>query len=204
MDTTAHTAAARTGTLRVPADRGQAIGALIAGSFGLVFVWVNSGLLADGVALALRVAGAVAFVAVVVAAQLTYRAMARAGREGLAVPGPDRPPFRGAFWVVTAVEAVAIIVGVRVISQVFDAPEAGVAWVALVVGVHFVPLARLFRHASFMALAVVMSALGLAGLVMAVLGVGAAPIALVSGVGSGALLIGWALWGATRRVEISR
>ncbi|MFC9086045.1 hypothetical protein [Nocardiopsis dassonvillei] len=52
-----------------------------------------------------------------------------------------------------------------------DAPvQANVAWIALAVGLHFLPLARHWRTRSLLAVAVYMSVLGSAGLAMALTG----------------------------------
>lgn len=188
----------RSHDVSIPGSRGQSVGALVGGSFGLLFVWLNSGGLGTTGAWTVRGLAAVAFLAVMWAAQRAYRDQRRADLLGVRTPGPDRP-LRGAFWTVTAIEAVAILGGVWVISNVLHAPHAGVAWVALVVGAHFVPLAHIFEHRVFAVLGVVIAALGVAGLILAATGAAATPIALVSGVGSGIVLLAWALWGATRR-----
>jgi hypothetical protein len=89
----------------------------------------------------------------------------------------------------------AIVAGLAVLNRVFDAPEAGVAWIAFVVGVHFIALARVWRAPHITWPGVALAVLGLAGLVMAALGASDVAIATVSGVGSGIVLLGACWWG---------
>jgi hypothetical protein len=51
--------------------------------------------------------------------------------------------------VVVAAEVIAIVVGVRLLAGPLDVPDAGVAWVALVVGLHFVALAVVWAQPIF-------------------------------------------------------
>jgi hypothetical protein len=63
-----------------------------------------------------------------------------------------------------------------------------VAWIAVVVGVHFFGFGRAFRLTRFHLLDTAMTALGVAGFVLTRVGAGAAVIGLVSGVLSGVAL----------------
>jgi hypothetical protein len=67
-------------------------------------------------------------------------------------------------------------------------PELGVPWVALIVGVHFLPFAKAFRLPDFQPLAWTLIALALIGGVLAV-AVGATAGAFVAGVLSGVALL---------------
>lgn len=168
---------------------GEAIGSIVAIVFGLVFVLVNSGGLASPWPVAIRVAGAV------VAAGL-FVLLARRGKPegGAGTTFFDRSQFR---WIVLA-EVVALFGGLFVINGVLGHGEAGVAWIAVVVGVHFLAMGRAFRLARFLTLGGVMTALGVAGFVLAFAGAGAAMIGLVSGVLSGVALFAVALYTLTR------
>jgi hypothetical protein len=76
-----------------------------------------------------------------------------------------------------------------------------IAWVALVVGVHFFGLARIWRMPLYHWLGAAMTVLGLAGFLIYALGGTAAIVGLVAGVGSGAALyatVGAALRDALR------
>ena len=96
---------------------------------------------------------------------------------------------------------VALIAGVQVLARVFDAPEAGVAWVALVVGVHFHALAVLWRTASLHVLGAALACCGAVGLALAALGSGEAAIATVGGVVPGFVLLAGGAWAATERAR---
>ncbi|MFD3687113.1 hypothetical protein ACFWTE_20115 [Nocardiopsis sp. NPDC058631] len=141
-------------------------GFLVGAGFGLAFVLANSGPpLAPTVALVLRVLAVAALVAVIAL-------VVAIGRKPAAEPDPDAPRMRfGVFFgVVLVIEAVALFGGIQVL-RMLDAPmQANVAWIALVVGLHFLPLARHWRSRSFVFVAAYMSVLGLAGLVMAFAG----------------------------------
>jgi hypothetical protein len=171
--------------------QGQRIGSVVAAVFGLVYVLVNTGSLPAWAATPLRVLGALAFVAV----------MAGAYRTGPsdAVATPARG-FGTTYWLVVAAEAVALLVGVRVLGGPLDAPQAGVGWVSFVVGLHFFALAVVFRDAFFHWLGAAITTCGVLGLGLAVAGTGEGPIAVVAGVVPGLLLLASGWWG-TRRAQ---
>lgn len=172
---------------------GQRIGSVIAAAFGLIYVLVNAGPLPAAWPLVLRVLAAAAFVAVLGA---LFRASSgdRGQEDG---PGSDGG-FGRAYWLVVAAEVVMLLLGVRVLSGPLDAPEAGVAWVSLVVGVHFFALAVVFGQQFFHWLGAVITACGVVGLVLAFAAAGEPTIAVVSGVLPGAALLGFGWWGAHR------
>jgi hypothetical protein len=177
---------------------GPVTGSLIATSFGLVFVIVNSGALPAPWPLVIRSAGALAAAALVVA---TFR-VARVSPPPLA-PGGRGFASRG-YWVIVAAEVVALFGGLILLARILHHPEMGVAWVAVVVGLHFLALARLWRMPMFTVLGVVMTALGLAGFVLAGSGVSSAAVELVSGVGSGIALFAAVLTGLRRAARPTR
>lgn len=149
--------------------------------FGLVFVLVNSGVVGAPWSWGLRVLAAVALVAVVV------RSRGRAD-----VPVEPRPSALRVYWASVALEVVALSLGSRLLADQGHA-DYGVAWVALVVGFHFLPFAWAFRTPSFLPLGLLLMALGAAGLALGLAGAGAAAVAVCAGVGSGFVLLGWAL-----------
>jgi hypothetical protein len=171
--------------------RGRHVGSLVAGAFGLVYVLVNTGPLPSAAAVPLRIGAVIVFVAVLVSLRRPPPQPAAGTPAQRAVVGPG-------YWLVVAVEVVALVAGLRVINGVLDAPQAGVAWISLVVGLHFVPLGFLFREPFFYWLAGAIAACGAIGLVLAVAGASKAPIAAISGVIPGALLLASGLWGARR------
>jgi hypothetical protein len=162
-------------------------GLLIGAMFGMIFVLVNARGLPSAVALVLRGLAILAFVGLVI--------VVATGR-GQAPPRPDGGgiTFGRRYGLVVMAEVIAIVAGLSVLNQVLEAPEAGVAWIAVVVGVHFIALARVWRAMQIRWLGVALSVLGAAGLVLAALGASDDAIATVSGVGSGVVLLGGCWW----------
>lgn len=168
--------------------KGQKLGSLIAAVFGLIYVLVNTGPLPPGVGIPLRVLGGIAFAALLVA---LYR-------------GPDHGAqgrtghFGRGYWLVVAAEVAALAAGLGVLNGLLDAPQAGVAWVSFVVGVHFFALAIVFGDSFFHWLGGAITVCGLAGLGLVVAGAAEAPVAAISGVLPGILLLASGWWGAYR------
>ncbi|GAY11074.1 monooxygenase [Pseudonocardia sp. N23] len=105
--------------------------------------------------------------------------------------------FTRGYWVVVAVEVVALFGGLNLINGVFGQGGYGVAWVAFVVGVHFVGLGAVWHAPPSHVLGAVLTGLGILGAVLGLVTGSDAWIAGVAGVGSGAaLLLGTAvaLW----------
>ncbi len=167
--------------------RQQFLGALIGAAFGAVFVLVNSGApVPAALGWVLRALAVLALVAVVV---LGVRA---GGRPTL----DDRPVFGPSYRVIVVGEVVLLVAGFFVLS-LLDAPvQANVAWIATVVGLHFVALASAWKARSILVVGVVLTVLGVAGLVL--LGSAAEWVPFVSGVLSGVTLLGGSLSGVRR------
>ncbi|WP_433503552.1 hypothetical protein ACQP04_28145 [Pseudonocardia halophobica] len=163
---------------------GRFIGSTIALVFGVVFVLANTGELAPGPRLALRVV-----VVAVVLVVGTVRQLRRAGADGAAATG--RGGFDRRYAAVVAAEVVALAAGLAVIDAVLQVPRFAVAWVAFVVGVHFFALARVWHLRLFTGLGAVVTALGVAGAVAGFAGAGPAVIGVISGVLSDAALFVW-------------
>jgi hypothetical protein len=176
--------------------RGQRVGSTVAAVFGLVYVLVNTSALPTGWMFLLRVLAGCAAVAVLVAVL----------RSGTGPADGDEAPRRvfgrGYWWVVIG-EVAAIFVGVRLLDGPLDRPEAGVAWVSVVVGVHFHALAVVFGEPFFHRLGALITACGAVGLVLAFSDAGELPVDLVAGVVPGAVLLGFGWWGAHRTPEAS-
>ncbi|MFF7992290.1 hypothetical protein ACFZDG_21150 [Kitasatospora xanthocidica] len=157
---------------------------LIGGSFGLAFVQMNAGTLPTAAAAPLRVLAILAFLRIV----LTRR---RAAETVAGDARPARGPgFGKGYWYVVAAEVLGLGVGLYVIANVLDKPDASVAWIAFVVGVHFFGLAVVWKRAALHVLAASMAVCGVAGLVLAVCDVSKPVIAVVSGIVPGVLLLG--------------
>lgn len=101
--------------------------------------------------------------------------------------------FGRGYVLVVAAEVAAALVGVLVINLVLHVPQATVAWISLVVGLHFFGLAVVWRMPGLRLLAAAM-ACGAAGLVLAACGASLAVIAPVAGIAPGALLFGSVAW----------
>lgn len=172
---------------------GQVVGSLIAAGFGAVYIVVNVGSLPPGVQWSLRAVAAAALCFVVIAVSR------RAAGHRPAAGRPDGPVFPRTYWLVVGVEAALLFGGVRVVAGPLATPEAGVAWVSVVVGVHFFALARIFDQAFFNLLGAAISLCGVAALLLAFTGAGLPSVDLVGGVAPGLLLLASALWGIQRR-----
>lgn len=174
------------------------MGSLVGAVFGAIYVEANSGSLPMPVPIALRIAGAVAFVGLVVLIAVTRRPPTPSADK----PGPSgRGGFGRGYWLIVAGEATAIVIGANVLTRVFDLPHAVlphavVAWVSVVVGVHFLALAAIWRLSLFRALGGAICLCGLGGLAAVGAGATNAAIAIIGGVGPGALLLAFAYWGA--------
>lgn len=159
---------------------GLVVGSLVAIAFGTVFVLVNSADLSAPWPLVIRVAGLVVAVALIAALVPVIR------RGAPATAASDAMDRR--YWLVVALEAVALFGGLAVINGVLHRSAVAVAWVAVVVGVHFFGLGWVWRMPLYHWLAAAMTLLGLAGFLIYALGGSAALVALVAGVGSGVAL----------------
>ncbi|MFJ6049570.1 hypothetical protein [Streptomyces sp. NPDC092307] len=169
-------------------------GRLIGAIFGLVFVAANAGTLPTVAAVPLRVLAVVSFVALFIALRRTRTTPAADESTGT-VTGTAAPKrFGRGYRLVVAAEVVAALAGFLVITRVLHTPQASVAWLSLVVGLHFFGLAAVWRMPSLRWLAAAMTACGAAGLALAACGASLAVIASVAGIAPGALLLGAVWW----------
>jgi len=174
---------------------GIVVGSMVAITFGAVFVLVNSAGLPGPWPLVIRAAGLVVAVMLLVGLVLVVRQAPPAAF----VPAPGYMNRR--YWLILALEAVALFGGLAVINNVLHRTAVSVAWVALVVGMHFFGLAWIWRMPLYHWLGAAMTLLGLAGFLVYALGGTAATVGLVAGVGSGVALyaaVGAALRDALR------
>jgi hypothetical protein len=184
---------------------GQRIGSTIAATFGLVYVLVNAAFLPAAIAWPLRVLAMLGFAAV-------FAALWRGGRDAPASTTANTPadtdgaatgsPFGLGFWVVIAIEVVALFGGIRVLTGPLGYPDGGVAWVSFVVGLHFFGLAVVLHAPFFNWLGAAVTLCGVIGLVLVFAGADQAWIATIAGVIPGALLLGFGWWGATNRTAV--
>ena len=173
-------------------------GSVVAITFGTVFVLVNSGGVHAPWPLAIRVIGLVVAALLVVGLVLVVR------RGSAVTPAAASGFVDHRYWLIVALEAGALFGGLAVINGVLHGKAVSVAWVALVVGVHFFGLARIWRMPLYYWLGAAMAILSLAGFLIYALGGSAAIVGLVAGVGSGMALyaavgvaMGDALFGRT-------
>lgn len=172
------------------------LGSVIGASFGLIFVLVNTGAVPAAVAVLLRALAVVAFTAVLIAVVVARR------RPTASVDRPAAGGFTSGYWLVVVAEVGAIAAGLVVLNGPLHAPQAAVAWIALVVGIHFIALAVVWKLLFFNGLGAALMLCGVAGLVLAATGSAVSAIDLVGGVLPGALLLGFGLWGATRSTAV--
>jgi hypothetical protein len=173
---------------------GQRLGSLIAGIFGLIYVEVNTGSLPEPWRMALRVVAGVAFAGLIVLLTLAR------GTHTPGDPGAQRG-FGLGYWLVVAGEVVAILAGAALLNGPAGLPHAVVAWVSVVVGVHFVVLAAIWRLRPFRLLGVAITLCGVAGMTAATLGAPSAVIEVVGGVLPGVLLLASGYAGAAGAVR---
>lgn len=175
-------------------------GLLIGAVFGAVFVVVNAGSPLGAVeSTVLRVVACLGAAGVLAMWVLAVRRGGPRARPTSA--GGRGAMFSPKYAVVVVAEVVLLFGGLRALGALGWPEQGNVAWVAFVVGAHFVALAPIWRDWSIGVTGAVLTVLGGAGLVMA--GVGAVTwVPFVSGVLSGAVLLGAALtygWRGTVR-----
>lgn len=176
-------------------------GHVVGGSFGVAFIVANSAPMPA----VLRGFFIVAAAAVLM---LTVYAFGRGVSNGSVVrPEEGDEGFNRPYWILVAIEAVALVGGMRLLID--WQPSAVVGWIALVVGLHFLGLARLWKSGSteITLIAIALTILGVVGLVISFTADSLAAVGLVSGVGSGVALLASSLHGAvtsrSRRQRIS-
>ncbi|MFC4060060.1 hypothetical protein ACFOWE_17275 [Planomonospora corallina] len=99
------------------------------------------------------------------------------------------------YLVIVAIEVVLLFGGIAALRVLERPEETNVAWIALIVGVHFVALGPVWKNRSIMLPGAVLTVLGLAGLAMTF--TSALPwVPFVSGVLSGATLLAGCLTAA--------
>ena len=153
-------------------------GCIVAAAFGMAWaLWGASGLPAAAQG-AVRAAGVVAGVIII----------GRAVRLRRAAPEPAASVFRSPqYRVVVAAEAGAIAAGLAGLA-VAGASEYIAAWVAIVVGVHFLAFGR-FISAFYYLLGAIVTAGGIAGIVVGAAGGSAGAVAATAGLTAAASLL---------------
>ena len=174
-----------------PAE-GAEIGSLIGGAFGLVFLIVNSTQFSTLGRILVLVMGIAAFAVI---AFLALRGLGRMKRVQANAADPKRAaagPFGRAYWIIVAIEALALFGGARLLSGIGH-PELGVAWVAFVVGTHFFALGYVFKLSRFHILATVVTVCGIAGFIAFFASIPEF-IPVLGGIIPGFVLLAFGLW----------
>jgi hypothetical protein len=173
---------------------GQRSGSFIGAGFGLIYVEANAGALPAPAALLVRIVGAMVFVVVI-------GLLVKGRRPGRSSRAPAREGFGRGYWLVVGVEVAAFVGGSAIIRGPLDLPGAVVAWISVVVGVHFFALAAIWRMSFFRRLGAAVTLCGIAGLVAAGTGASNAVIATLGGLMPGALLLTAGYWAAARNAK---
>ena len=166
-------------------DRGEVIGAAVLAFAGIAwFGWAQ----ADPPPSWVPYLGAGSVVSALLLVALVVLLVRRRTTPGSAMADPR---VRHRYWVTVAVEVVLIGGGNWLLAAVGH-PDYDAAWTLFVVGVHFVPLARIFHAGALASVGVVVAVVAVAA---AYLGLGSylAPSA-AAGAGAGLVFIGYAAW----------
>lgn len=179
--------------LKVSSPPGRRLGSVISAVFGVIYVEVNAGSLPATMVLMLRVLGAAVFLLVLI----------RLWPDGSQQPTPlDRRVvgFGSRYWLIVALEAAGIVVGSAALRAV-GLGSATVAWVSIVVGVHFLALAAAWRLSLLRRLGTAIALCGAVAIVAAAAGAGTAWVAGIGGVLPGGLLLRAATRGPRASVD---
>jgi hypothetical protein len=155
---------------------------MVAITFATVFVLVNSAGLPAPWPLVIRAVG------LLVAALLIVGLVLVVAKASPATQAPVSDFIDRRYWLIVALEVGALFGGLVVVNGVLHRTAVSVAWVALVVGVHFFGLAKIWHMPLYHLLGSAMTVLGLTGFLIYALGGSAAVVGLVAGVGSGTAL----------------
>jgi hypothetical protein len=167
--------------------RHKRIAIYITGVFGFIYVMANAAYLSSTLAFAVRTVAVLAVVGLIVAS-----------------PRPDRPDppgtgFSRSYWIIVTGEIVIGLAGLLVINGVFGAHDASIAWISLVVGLHFFGFYVIWGFRIMVWVGAAITLCGVAGLVAAGIDLSAAAIAVTAGVVPGVVLLAAGWWSALHR-----
>jgi hypothetical protein len=150
--------------------------------FGFIYIMANAQLLPAAEATAARVIGILAAVGLLIS-----------------LPRPDRPDppgvgFGRGYWLIVAAEVAAGVVGLVVLNDLLAIHDASIAWISLVVGVHFFGFYVIWRLPVMVWVGAAITVCGAVGLLAAGLDRSAALIAVVAGIVPGAVLLAGGWW----------
>ena len=150
--------------------------------FGFIYVMANAGTLPATAATAVRMVGILAAVGLLIS-----------------VPRPNRPDppgigFSREYWLIVAGEVIVGLGGLAVLNAVLGIHDASIAWISLVVGVHFFGFYVIWRLPVMVWIGAAITLCGIAGLAAAGIDLSAAVIAVTAGVLPGAILLAGGWW----------
>ncbi len=156
--------------------------------FGFIYVMANAGTLPATAATAIRAIGVLAAIGLLIS-----------------LPRPDMPDppgvgFSRDYWLIVAGEVIVGLGGLAVLNSVFGIHDASIAWISVVVGVHFFGFYVIWRLPIMVWVGAAITACGALGLIAAGMDRSAALIAVVAGVVPGAVLLAGGYWSRFHRV----
>ena len=162
--------------------RHKRISIVITTVFGFIYIMANTQLLSTSEATVVRAIGILAAAALLIS-----------------LPRPDRPDppgvgFSREYWLIVAAEVAAGIGGLIVLNDVLGIHDASIAWISVVVGVHFFGFYVVWRLPVMVWIGAAISVCGMLGLVAAGMDRSAALIAVVAGIVPGAVLLAGGWW----------
>jgi hypothetical protein len=162
--------------------RHKRISIVITTVFGFIYIMANAQLLPATEATAVRAIGILA-----------------AGGLLFSLPRPDRPDppgfgFSRGYWLIVAAEVAAGVGGLIVLSAVLGIHDASIAWISVVVGVHFFGFYVIWRLPIMVWIGAAITVCGALGLLAAGFDRSAVLIAVVAGIVPGAVLLAGGYW----------
>jgi hypothetical protein len=150
--------------------------------FGFVYVMANAGTLPATPAMAVRAVGILAAIGLLAS-----------------LPRPDRPDppgigFSRSYWLIVAGEVIVGLGGLAILNSVLGIHDGSIAWVSLVVGVHFFGFYVIWRLPVMVWIGAGITLCGVAGLVAVGVEMSAAVIAVAAGVLPGGILLAGGWW----------
>ncbi len=183
---------------RIP---GRIVGSGVGALAGLVYVVANATAMEPPLRIAARLVAGAIFGACAVGMIRTLRTL-RTHR----LHEPDQPRHADRrYWAVLAGEVATAVSGAYVLAGPLQRPGAVLAWVTLVVGLHYFPLATVLRAPVFRVLGLCLTGLGLSALgVAAAVGDQGPAIPVIAGVCPGFVLLAASLWALRHSLRASR
>ncbi len=168
--------------------RHKRISIVITTVFGLIYVVANAGTLPAPAATAIRAIGILAAIGLLVSLPRPE------------MPDPPGVGFSRAYWLIVAGEIVVGIGGLAVLNSVFGIHDASIAWISVVVGIHFFGFYVIWRLPIMVWVGAAITICGALGLIEAGLDQSAALIAVVAGILPGAVLLAGGYWSRFHRL----